>query len=99
MDKIFGFVLILSILIAAASAAGDTSGYALVINHIPEWGWKKGGLGIGKSIRYDIRKYPAVAAKEATSLIDLLKASELPAKDFLESPFVPFAPFGLPLKE
>ncbi|GFY50607.1 uncharacterized protein TNIN_93991 [Trichonephila inaurata madagascariensis] len=94
-----GFVLILSALIATTSAAGDTSGYALVINHIPEWGFKKGGLGIGKSIRYDIRKYPAVAAKEATSLIDLLKASELPAKVFLESPLVPFAPFGLPLEK
>ncbi|CAL1285784.1 unnamed protein product [Larinioides sclopetarius] len=93
MDKISIIGLILSVLIGVAAAVGEPTGYALVINHVPEWGWKKGGLGIGKSIRYDIRKYPVPAAKEAAaaaSILELLKASELPALEFLKSPLVPF---------
>ncbi|KAF8781903.1 uncharacterized protein LOC129964157 [Argiope bruennichi] len=93
MAKISTIGLIFSILIGVATAAGKPTGYALAINHVPEWGWKKGGLGVGKSIRYDIRKYPEPVAKEAAavaSILELFKIFDLPAMEFLNSPKVPF---------
>ncbi|GIY47275.1 uncharacterized protein CDAR_439831 [Caerostris darwini] len=88
-------VLILSLLIASVSSAGDVSGYVLLVNHVPKWGWKKGGLGVGRSVRYDIRKYPEVAVKREVPIFELLKDSKLPALDFLKSPSVPLFPFDI----
>lgn len=70
---------------------------------MPKYGWAKGGEGFGRSIRYDIRHYPEpVAEVEKTGAEkfleflkksyaeEMLKKSEMPALEFLKSPFAPF---------
>ncbi|KAG8193774.1 hypothetical protein JTE90_005068 [Oedothorax gibbosus] len=88
MNKILTLLISLS---AIFYASAERSGYTLVINHIPKYGWQKGGEGFGRSIRYDIRQYPdpVVAEKSrAEILMELLQKSEM--LDYLKSPFARF---------